>query len=234
MAYEWIKDYLHNRQQYVTFKTANSSYQYITCGVPQGSILGPLLFILYINDIATVSSILLPILYAADTDLFLNGKDINELINMMNKELKNIVEWLNVNKLSLNVKKTQFMIFFSSRKYVPVVSNLVINNSPITRIYTAKCLGVFIDDSLTWKNHIQHIRLKISRGLGVLCKARKVLNSATLLTLYYTFIYPYISYCIEIWGSAAIIHIASVEKSHANHNICSVQAPYIYICFATL
>ena len=68
---------------------------------------------------------------------------------MMNKDLQNIVEWLNVNKLSLNVKKTQFMVFFSSRKVVPVVSNLVINNSPITIIYTAKFLGVFIDDRLT-------------------------------------------------------------------------------------
>ena len=85
------------------------------------------------------------------------------------------------------------MVSFSSRKF-------------------AKFLGVFIDDRLTWKDHIQYIKLKISRGLGVLCKARKVLNSATLLTLYYTYIYPYISYCIEIWGSAAIIHIASVKK----------------------
>ena len=132
--------------------------------------------------------------------------------NMMNKELQNIEEWLNVNKLSLNVRKTRFMVSFSSRRFVPVVSNLVINNSPITRIYTAKFSSVFIDVRLTWKNHIQHIKSKISRGLGVLFKARQVLNSATLLTLYYTFIYPYISYCIEIWGSAAIIHIASVER----------------------
>ena len=102
-----------------------------------------MLFILYINDIATVSSILLPISYADDTNLFLNGIDINELINMMNKELLNIIEWLNVNKLSLNVKKTQFMVLFSCVKFVPVVSNLVIYNSPITRIYTAKFLGVF-------------------------------------------------------------------------------------------
>ena len=149
---------LHNRQQYVTFETANSSYQYITCGVPQGSILGPLLFILYINAIATVSSILLPILYADDNNLFLNGKDINELINMMKKELQNIVEWLKVNKLSLIVKKTQCIVFFSSRKFVPVVSNVVINNSQITIIYTVKFLGVFIDDRLTWTNHIQHIK----------------------------------------------------------------------------
>ena len=143
---------------------------------------------------------------------------------MMSKELQNYVEWLNVNKLSLNVKKTQFMVFFSSRKFVPVVSNLVINNSPITRIYTAKLLGVFIDDRLTLKNHLQHMKSKISRGLGVLCKARTVLNSVTPPTLYYTFIYPYISYCIEIWGSAVIIHIASNFKKRAMRIIKS--APY--------
>ena len=111
IAVKWMENYLSDRQQFVLFKNVKSDYANITFGVPQRSILGPLLFLLYVNDIANVSKLLFPILFADDTNVFLSGKNIDQMTNIMNDELDSIFLWLNSNKLSLNVKKTQFMVF---------------------------------------------------------------------------------------------------------------------------
>ena len=104
-ALMWFKSYFTDRNQYVVYEGVESDKMSITCGVPQGSILGPLLFLLYVNDVVNVSDVLLLILYADDTNAFLSGNDIDALIDTMNEELKKLVVWLQVNKLKLNVKK---------------------------------------------------------------------------------------------------------------------------------
>ena len=107
-AFKWMERYLSNRRQFVLFKDVQSEYATVTCGVTQGSInsiMGPLLFVLYVNDIANVSTSLLPILFADDTNVFLTGNNIDQMIEIMNGELNNVFIWLNSNKLSLNVKK---------------------------------------------------------------------------------------------------------------------------------
>ena len=103
IAHDWLESYLYNRRQFVYFNNYCSDMNTITCGVPQGFILGPLLFWLYVNDIVEVSSVLIHILYADDTSLFLIGKNNNLLFHNMNNELVKIVQWLNCNKLSLNI-----------------------------------------------------------------------------------------------------------------------------------
>ena len=113
--YEWFKSYLANRSQYVMYNNSKSETKHITHGVPQGSILGPLLFILYINDFSRASDLLFSILFADDTSVFIEGQSYTGVIETLNKELKNIVSWLNSNKLTLNVKKTHYMIFHRSR-----------------------------------------------------------------------------------------------------------------------
>ena len=117
LALDWLKDYLYNRNQFVIYNNSISSKKSITCGVPQGSILGPLLFLLYINDLPNCSSLLHYLLFADDTSLFISGKNINDLVHMMNNELSKITDWLECNRLSLNIKKTKFMIFSSKRPY---------------------------------------------------------------------------------------------------------------------
>lgn len=212
IVHEWLQSYLNNRKQYVIFSNCQSSQCSISCGVPQGSILGPLLFLLYVNDMVNASSVLFPILFADDTNIFLNGKNMTELFQTMNLELKNIVEWLNVNKLSLNVKKTHYMLFGLSKRRTLTNEVLCINNEVITKVASTKFLGVVIDYKLCWSEHIHYIKSKISKGIGILCKARKVLTRSTLLSLYYCFVYPYFTYCIEVWGRASEIYISSLVK----------------------
>ena len=212
IAHDWLDSYLYNRRQFVSFNNHCSDMNEITCGVPQGSILGPLLFLLYVNDIVEVSSVLLPILYSDDTSLFLIGKNINVLIHNMNYELAKVLQWLNCNKLSLNIKKSQYIVFRSIKNYPNEINTVKINNQTLNKVKSTKFLGVIIDEFLNWAEHINTVKTKISRGIGILCKARRVLKTSTLVTLYNSFVYPYINYCIEVWGGASDKSIKSLFK----------------------
>ena len=111
VVYDWFKSYLSNRKQYVNINKVNSPKLNITCGIPQGSILGPLMFLLYINDIANVSSVLFFLLFADDTTVFCSGKNIDDLINIVNREMQKLIIWLYVNKLSINTEKKQIIYY---------------------------------------------------------------------------------------------------------------------------
>ena len=210
IAYDWIKSYLSNRQQQVSYNGVNSSYKTINCGVPQGSILGPLLFILYINDLSAVSKILTSVLFADDTTLVDHDSNLTTLINRFNTELVNIVNWLNANKLSLNIDKTNFMIFRPKNRN-ELSPDIMISGSKIDEVDRAKFLGVIIDNKLNWSHHTKHVTTKMSKGIGIIIKARKYFNQVTLLNLYNTMVLPYISYCIHVWGKAASTHINKIH-----------------------
>ena len=197
-VHNWFKEYLMGRSQFVSLNNVSSSMREILCGVPQGSILGPLLFLLYINDLP-FSSNLLPIIYADDTNLFLSDKDVNICIQRFNYEMIKINEWIVSNKLSLNINKTNFIVFSRGKK-LSFSSPITINGTPIKQVSSLKFLGIFLDEKLTWSQHINHIRGKISRSVGMLSSAKRFLERETLIKLYYAFIYPYITYCIEVWG----------------------------------
>ena len=208
-ALQWFSSYLSNRQQYVVYNDGVSQKQQISCGVPQGSILGPLLFLIYINDLATVSKLFLVLLFADDTSLFAKSKDLHTLVNNINVELKIIFEWLNSNMLSLNVDKSNFMVFKPKGKFADNIC-IYINNTKINEVSSSKFLGVIIDNKLNWSQHINYIKNKIAKSVGIIVKARKVFDQPTLLSLYNSLIYPYISYCIHVWGNAPNCYISGL------------------------
>ena len=111
VSHKWIQSYLENRKQFVNFNNCDSEILNVSCGVPQGSILGPKLFIMYINDICKVSKVLNFILFADDTNILCCDRDLNELVGMINNGLEQLQVWFSVNRLSLNVTKTNYMIF---------------------------------------------------------------------------------------------------------------------------
>ena len=200
---QWFKSYLTDRQQYVAYNGYNSCKMNISCGVPQGSILGPLLFLIFINDLHNVSEELFFVLFADDSNLLLSGPDVYELCNRLNRELIGIVNWFKINKLCLNIKKTNFMIFCAKNKnYNKDEIQLKVDSIIVEQVDQTKFLGVYIDSRLSWSSHISHVASKISKNIGIITRARKVLNKKTLTTLYYTFIYPYLNYCSTVWGSA--------------------------------
>ena len=157
------------------FNDCTSDPQNIICGVPQGSILGPLLFILYVNDITYTSNILDFILFADDTTILYSHKDINSKVNMVNEELKEVNIWFKANKLSINASKTIFLILgtphMTSTKAREEL-NVMLDNTALERVKFTKFLGLLTDECLTWKNHINCISKTISRNIGVMNKLK--------------------------------------------------------------
>ena len=147
VARRWIKSYFSCRQQFVQFNVACSTKQTIKCGVPQGSILGPLFFILYINDLPNASKLTQPLLFVDDTSIFYSHSDPNRLQSVLNEELSNFDVWLKCNKLSVNLKKNY--IFFKSRqKKLNYHFTLFFGNQPLIQANMTKFLGVYVDDQV--------------------------------------------------------------------------------------
>ena len=192
----FFKSYLNNRTQYVDYDGTTSDIEQITTGVPQGSILGPLLFVIYINDISNASNFFKAILYADDSTLItsLDTSEVN-----INYELSKISNWLKLNMLSINVSKSKFIVFHMPQKGFNIPS-LNINNTNIERVTEFNFLGIIIHQHLKWDSHINKIAMKISSATGIIYKLKKIFPQNILLTLYNTLILPHIHYGILLWG----------------------------------
>ena len=211
----WFKSYLNNRKQYVSYNLCNSSLKDMTCGVPQGSILGPLLFILYVNDITATSNILDFILFADDTTITFSHANIINQMDVVNNELIKISSWFKANKLSVNATKTNYMILGTPHMVGNIEERdleVTLNNTLLQRVKSTKFLGVLIDDCLTWKAHIDCISKTLSRNIGVMNKLKHFLPERILRTLYCTMIMPYLNYGILIWGDTCKTYLDKLVK----------------------
>ena len=198
-ALDWFQSYLSNRKQYVNVNDTNSDLKQISCGVPQGSILGPLLFLIFINDLPRCSKLFKYILYADDSTLStcIHENELNKSIELINTELKNLHHWLSSNKIALNKKKTNYMIF-SYNKNIKINDIKIGSNIILETDYT-KYLGIHVDHHLTFKYHINEISRKLSKSVGLLHKLNKFLPHNILKIIYSSLMHPYISYGVEAW-----------------------------------
>ena len=222
IASNWLKSYLLNRKQFVNFNGIKSELQDVICGVPQGSILGPKLFILYINDMCNITKVMDLIIFADDTNIFCTADNIKDLCKTVSLELNKFHTWFAINKLSLNISKTNFMVF--GKKHLKTDCNIYINDFKIERVYVTKFLGVLIDSELSWKPQTVNIKNKLYRNLAVLKKVKPLLHKEALLKLYCSIFQSHLYYCVELWGNCSKTYLLPIIKAqkHAVRVICNL------------
>ena len=199
-ALNLLESYLSNRKQFVSIEGIKSSMQDIKIGVPQGSVLGPLLFLLYINDLPNSVNNVNSILFADDTTMFARDNDVYDLCNTISSDMLLVKDWLIANSLTLNESKSYYIIF--SLKKIPDNLRVTIGDHVLDRKTHGKFLGVILDEKLNFSNHIEHVTNKVSKLTGLMYKLKSFFPTEILKNLYLALINPYYNYCILAWGSA--------------------------------
>jgi hypothetical protein len=203
-----IASYLNNRKQFVQISNTKSKTKIIKCGVPQGSILGPTLFLIYINDIQNSIIYGKAHLFADDTCITYNNININNMNNEIQSDINNLSDWLKVNKLVINVKKSNIIYFCSkNRNDSSINSCILMNGEVIQSVNCCKYLGIILDKNLSWKEHVLSLCKKLGPILGILFKVRDLIPSHLIVQIYHALFNSNLSYCIEVWGSAYQCHI---------------------------
>ena len=208
---ELFKSYLSNRTQYTCVNGSKSEELPIEIGVPQGSVLGPLLFLLYINDLPCASSMLTK-LFADDTCLIFLAPTIDQLQIVIYREMLKIHNWMASNKLSINYKKTKYMLFHRQRNQSPF--SLYINDKKIEKVKCIKYLGIKIDDRLTWREHIKFIEGKLSSACGAIYRLRQSVSQQCLRSFYFAHAYFHLQYSILAWFNTKKQYIQRINSLH--------------------
>ena len=211
-ANHWLCDYLTGRKQRVKIDNTFSDYQGITCGVPQGSILGPLLFLIYINDMHKAAKFCTLYHFADDTNLICSDKNAKLLRKNVNSDLRLVFQWLCANRLSINVDKTEFIIFKSPRKSLKERITLKLNGKTIFESKKLRYLGLIIDEKITWKFHILELKKKLSQITGIIYKLKKLgIPVDTLKSIYYALFQSCLDYGLCVWGQAGTEYFNKIE-----------------------
>ena len=235
----FFSSYLHRHTQCCSVNEHKSTFSEITCGVPQGSILGPLLFIIYMNDLPSYVQDVHITMYADDTSIDRAFQTCQQLKEELPPAFAKVCKWLKINKLSLNTVKTEFMLIGTSQHLNQLDQNpestpyaIVIDQKEVRRVKCVKYLGMIVDDKLTWSQHVDYISSKITCDIGILKRIRHFIPKESLLLLYHTLIEPYFKYCSIVWGQCsetlkdklqtvqnkAARAIAKVRYDEANHS----------------
>lgn len=235
----WLTSYLTNRQQYSVIGDSVSSTKPISVGVPQGSILGPLLFLIYVNDIHHTCPDLSFKLFADDSNAFIKGNNLIDLFACANSASKKICNWFQSNRLTINTAKSAYIVFFPSTNDEAYIRDnnltLFMDHNQIARVNCIKFLGVEIDEHLSFKNHIEKITKTVKSANGLLFNRREFIPMSCRRNLYLSMIYSRVRYCIEIYGYATWnvlqpLHIACnrvLRTLQGSHRYCNVKDLYV-------
>ena len=205
-ALAMIQSYLSDRKQKCQLGDVMSSKRHVTCGIPQGSVLGPLLFLLYINDLPECLQKATPRLFADDTNLTVAGESIEEVELAMNNDFHCVHKWMLANKLSLNSSKTEFLLIGSNHRLKNLINqpNIKINQDKIKQVHYSRLLGVQIDEKLTWNKHVEDVAKKSTSGVGAIRRIRDFVDRETLISIYNALVRPHFEYCSEVWDTLGI------------------------------
>ena len=211
IALDWFSSYLTDRSMRVKYqgisKATYSNWQKITRGAPQGSCLGPLLFLIFCNDLNLNLTYLSCIQFADDTTLYYTHKNLRVLQACIDHDLTKLIDWFRANSLMLNVNKTNLLLFDST------ALEIQIDGTTIKSQKNTKFLGVVLDNKLQWKDHYEQLKTKINRNYLLLCKSKNLLNVHGMKVLYYAQIYSHLSYCIVLWGSMLSVELRRKQQS---------------------
>lgn len=208
---KWFSSYLKNRKHYVYYNGSTSEQCSIDFGVPQGSVLGPLLFIIYMNDLPNAISDCQVVLFADDTTIYHSGSNVEHMFEKVNSDLEHLSDWFRANKLSVNASKTKYMLISRKPYILPEHLKLQINSDHIERATDTKFLGLHIDQCLCWNVHADYCAKKVSSGLYALNSAKHHLTRDHLRILYFSLIHPYLLYGNAIWGNSHQKYIRKLE-----------------------
>ena len=200
IANGWFKSYLSNRQQFVSINGYDSKKQNVKFGVPQGSVLGPLLFLIYINDLHFAMKFSTTHHFADDTNLLIIDKTMKKNQKKINIDLKLLCRWLKANKISLNASKTELIIFRDPKKKINFNPKIKIDGKRLIPCKFVKYLGIIIDDYLNWHAHATALSPRLSRAIGMLSKIRHYVTFETLLMIYHGIFSSILMYNCQIWG----------------------------------
>jgi len=201
LALEWFRSYLADRKQFVSWNGLASGQENLSTGVPQGSVLGPLLFLIYINDLPAASSILEFVLFADDSNIQVSGKDPKQLSETLTKELEHVIDWFQANKLLLNVNKTKMIVFRSQKCNKDIDSfPVIMDNETLLRVEHETFLGLELDENLRWYPQCRKASVKIGRSIASMRKVKRFVGANALKTIYNSMILPHLSYGIAAWG----------------------------------
>ena len=212
-ANNWLSSYLSNRSQYVSITGFDSTCQNIRHGVPQGSVLGPLLFLIYINDLHSSIKYSNVYHFADDTNLLNINKSPKQLQKFLNFDLKSLYNWLLANKISLNCSKTEIIFFRKPGDSLPDFNfNIKMNGHKIFPSLYIKYLGIYLDANLNGRFHCDLLMPKLKRAVGMLCKARHYVPSEELKSIYYAIFSSHLVYGCQVWGQSSNIHTEKIFK----------------------
>ena len=212
VANKWFTSYLSNRFQKVSLNGESSKRLPITCGIPQGSILGPLLFLIYINDMHLSVEHSVIYHFADDTNLLYSCKTFKNLRKRVNRDLQLPYDWLCANRLSLNTGKTEFIVFRPPRYKMTERLTLKLHHTKLFESSKIKYLGMILDNNLNWKAHLTELSKKLSRAVGLIYKVRHLCPTSVLRSLYYSLFHSHMSYGLILWSNAKQCYIDKIRS----------------------